>query len=268
VTDLCAFAAENLDPGPAFASLLRWARREGFDERVLEGAAEILRTEIGRNRVKLAAAITPIVKRNAGWKGLFIGQGTMEELLRGVEEELSDVAADRGHALRAFLISSLTRYADTLSGDSADTSGEREKLAKGVKDALRDPGFARGLTEFVADLLSRLGQDLGGERSRFIAGLERLEDGFLAQLGGDKELRARFNSGLAGLLTSLIIRVRLVEALSQYVAGLLKATDPKEFVDRIEDSVWNDLQYIRVNGAVVGGLVGLVLSFLSAFMPA
>jgi uncharacterized membrane-anchored protein YjiN (DUF445 family) len=31
-------------------------------------------------------------------------------------------------------------------------------------------------------------------------------------------------------------------------------------VDRVEGAVWNDLQYIRVNGAVVGGLVGVALA--------
>jgi len=47
----------------------------------------------------------------------------------------------------------------------------------------------------------------------------------------------------------------------------MKSTDEREFVRRVEDAVWNDLQYIRVNGAVVGGLVGLVLSVVGAFLP-
>ena len=268
VADLCSFASENLDPGPAFAGLIRWAHDEGFDDRVISGIADVLRSEIGKNRAYLAAAITPIVKRNAGWKGLFIGKGTMEELLRGIEEELASLSSDRNHELRAFLVKSLTRYADTLAGDIADPAGDRETFAQGVRDALRDPSFTRGLADFVADLLRRLGLDLSGDRSRFIEGLSHLEDGLIDRLGQDALFRERVNEGLGSLLASLITRIRLVDSLSDYMAGLLKATDAREFVDRIEDSVWNDLQYIRVNGAVVGGLVGLILSVLSAFFPA
>ena len=268
VADLCSFVADTLDPAPAFAGFLRWARRESFDERVIAAAAELLRSEIGRNRVRLAAAITPIVKRNAGWRGLFIGRGTMEELLLGVEEELAEISADRSHQLRAFLVASLSRYADTLADAGPDVSGERETFAKGVRDALLDPGFRKGLADFTADILGRLGLDLGSDTGRFIEGLKRVEGGLARRLAADAELRARFNKELGKLASSLIIRGRLVDGLSTYVAGLLKATDPREFVGKVEDAVWNDLQYIRVNGAVVGGLVGLALSFLSAFFPA
>jgi uncharacterized membrane-anchored protein YjiN (DUF445 family) len=268
VSELCVFAADNLDPAPAFSELLKWARREAFDERILEGIVEILRTEMGRNRAKLAAAITPIVKRNAGWKGLFIGRGTMEELIRGIEEELGVIRSDRRHELRLFVIQSIERYAENLAGGGGRETGDREQLREGMRAALLDEGFRAGLAGFVADLLSRLGLDLGSEESRFIGGLDRLEDGLVDQLRKDGALRARFNATLASLITRLIVDGRFVDGLSLYLSGLLKAADSREFVDRIEDSVWNDLQYIRVNGAVVGGLVGLVLAFASAFFPA
>jgi uncharacterized membrane-anchored protein YjiN (DUF445 family) len=43
---------------------------------------------------------------------------------------------------------------------------------------------------------------------------------------------------------------------------LLRQTDARNLADQIETAVRNDLQYIRVNGALVGGLAGLVLEFL------
>ncbi len=267
VGDLCDFAADNLDPGPSFASLLRWARSEGFDERVISVSSDILRQEIGKNRSRLAAAITPMVKKNAGWKGLFIGQGTLEELLKGVEAELSDISADPRHELKAFLMASIARYADTLDGTLPDPGGEARRLGQGFRDVLGDEGFRTGASNFVADILSRLGKDLGSQDSRFIAGLDRIEDGLVAQVVGDPVLRGSINSGLASLVTGLVIKSRIVEGLAGYLAKVLKGTDPQEFVGRIEDSVWNDLQYIRVNGAVVGGLVGIALTVFSALMP-
>jgi uncharacterized membrane-anchored protein YjiN (DUF445 family) len=266
VGELCAFAVEEIDPAPGAADLLRWARHEAFDERVIEGAAEFLRSEMGRNRLRLAAAITPIVKRGAGWKGLFISQGNMEDVLRSIEEELAAVQADRNNELRLFLVSSLEGFAASLA--SREPNADKERFSAGVRDALRDKSFQQGLAAFAADLLSRLGLDLGDEASRFISGLERIEDGLVLQLERDPELRNRFNAGVASLVSSFVARGRFIEGLADYFAKLLRETETKVFIENIEDSVWNDLQYIRVNGSVVGGLVGLVLSILSSFFPA
>ncbi|MDA8426456.1 MAG: DUF445 domain-containing protein [Treponema sp.] len=267
VAKLAEFAAERTDFAAAFAGILRWAREERFDERLVEALADLLRTEIGRNRFKLAASITPIVKRNAGWQGLFIGRGTIEGLLRGVEDELGELRSDRRHELRLFLVSSLERYASQLAGEAPDPSDERGRFSSMVRDALRDPGFLRGLSGSLAGLLGSLGEDLASPDSGFMGGLGRMEDSLAARLGGDAEFRARFNRALAGAVAALIARSRIVDSLTDYITGLLKATDSKEFVGRVEDAVWNDLQYIRVNGAVVGGIVGLLLALLGAIVP-
>ncbi|HTX73341.1 MAG TPA: DUF445 family protein [Rectinemataceae bacterium] len=267
VGQLSEFASERLDAASAFAGLLRWARREEFDERILESIADFARTEIGRNRYKLAATITPIIKRNAGWQGLFIGRGTIEGLLRGVEDELGQLRADRSHELRRFVISTVERYAAQLADEVADPSDERGRFAGMVREALRKEGFVRGLSEWIASLLRTLGQDLTSSESGFLGALDRIEDSLAERLGSDDEFRSRFNASLADLTQGILTRSKLVDSLTDYLIGLLKATDSAVFVDRVEEAVWNDLQYIRVNGAVVGGLVGLVLAFLGALLP-
>jgi uncharacterized membrane-anchored protein YjiN (DUF445 family) len=267
VAKLADFAAQRMDPAASFAGILRWARQERFDERLIESLADLLRTEIGRNRYKLAASITPIVKRNAGWQGLFIGRGTIEGLLRGVEDELGELRSDRRHELRLFVVSSIERYAAQLAGDAPDPTDERGRFSTMVREALHDPGFLRGLSDSLAGLLSSLGEDLARPESGLIDGLGRIEDSFVARLGDDAEFRSRFNATLADIAAALIKRSHIVESLTDYITGLLKATDSKEFVGRVEDAVWNDLQYIRVNGAVVGGIVGLALALIGAIIP-
>jgi uncharacterized membrane-anchored protein YjiN (DUF445 family) len=39
----------------------------------------------------------------------------------------------------------------------------------------------------------------------------------------------------------------------------------KELVEQIEEKVGSDLQYIRLNGAVVGGIVGIIIAVLNYF---
>jgi uncharacterized membrane-anchored protein YjiN (DUF445 family) len=267
VREALLLIGEKMDTAAAFASLLGWVRREGYDNRILEGVTEFLRVQIGMNIARLAGAITPIVKRNAGWQGIFVGQGTIERLLQGVQSELAQVRANPRHELRRFLVETLDGYSARLSGQASDPGGDRDRFRQSVRDFLQSEPFQAGCADFLEDLLRRLGSDLGRSPSGFVATLTRAEQALEVQFRSNPDFRKGFNRGVASLLTGAITKSRLIEGLTGYLATILKSTDEKEFVRRIEEAVWNDLQYIRVNGAVVGALVGLVLAMVSAFLP-
>ena len=264
--ELFTFVGETLDPAAVFASLLRWARREGYDERIVESVAELLRVGIGKNLVRLAATITPILKRNAGWQGIFVGQGTVEKLLHGVQNELAQVRSNRNHELRLLLSGSSPTYASRLAGEAEDPGDERAHFRAAVRRFMADGDFQERTAQLIASLLGRLGTDLDGRESRFFAGLQRAESALAVQLGGNGAFKEGFNRGVSSLISGAIAKSRLIEGVTGYLATLLKSTDERDFVHRVEDAVWNDLQYIRVNGAVVGGLVGVVLALFSALL--
>jgi uncharacterized membrane-anchored protein YjiN (DUF445 family) len=128
---------------------------------------------------------------------------------------------------------------------------------------LADPSTASRAAGLLTSVLNRLRAAVQAEGAGFVQGVQRVEDVFTAQLKSNAEFRGSFNRGAAGLVSSLIARSGLIEGVTGYLAGLLKNTDEREFVSRVEDAVWNDLQYIRVNGAVVGGIVGIILAVIS-----
>jgi len=64
------------------------------------------------------------------------------------------------------------------------------------------------------------------------------------------------------LAAGLWERSGAAEALAGGLRYLLAQTEARTLADRIEEAVRNDLQYIRVNGALVGGLAGLALEAL------
>jgi uncharacterized membrane-anchored protein YjiN (DUF445 family) len=262
------FVARRADAPAALAALLRWARGERFDERAIDLVAEWIRDGIGRNRVKLVKILTPILKQNAGWQGLFMGAGTVERALSGLQSTLTEIKTEKTHEARRFIVSSLVEAADRLGGEAPDPSGDRAKLSAAFRDALADPQFARAAADFVGKLLSLLGEDLASSDGDAVRALERIEDALVARLRSDEKARAAVDSAAASILATVIERGRVVQGLTEYLAGLLRATDDRVFVDRIEDAVWNDLQYIRVNGAVVGGLVGLCLALIKAALAA
>lgn len=280
VDDALSFAADRVDAPAELVAILGWARKERFDQRALEGLAEYARRALSRSRPKLVALLTPIVKRNAGWQGLFIGAGTVERFLSGIQEELADIKADKSNEFRLFILSSISAYASRLAsvaaqggnagggtaggGNAQGGTAERDKLTAAFRGALTSEEFRSGFARFTAQLLSRVGEDLSGSDGRLIPALERGEEALAARLTSDKGPRASFNAMAGSLIASVIERGRVVEGVTEYLAGLLRSTDERNFVKRIEESVWNDLQYIRVNGSVVGGLVGLVIALAKA----
>lgn len=107
------------------------------------------------------------------------------------------------------------------------------RILKGAKD--RDPALA----EDIAKLLDRLGDMLA-------------EEPFVRQM---------MNERLKAAIPSFVSRYR--DGLSGGISKTVAGWDAKQTSDRIELHIGKDLQFIRINGTLVGGLVGLLIYMLS-----
>jgi uncharacterized membrane-anchored protein YjiN (DUF445 family) len=261
---LLDFLAQKIDAPKTAAALLRWARNERYDETLLDSIAESLREGIGRNRVKLVRILTPILKENAGWQGLFMGAGTVERVLAGVQNALTEIKNDKTNEARRFILQAVTEAAARLAGEAPDPANDRAKLKAAFTAVLADEGLRDALGRLFGKLLASLGEDLLSADSIAADAMDRIERVLISRIRDDRALHAELNALVASILGAVIEQGRIVEGLTEYLAGLLRSTDERMFVRRVEDAVWNDLQYIRVNGAVVGGLVGLFIALVKA----
>jgi uncharacterized membrane-anchored protein YjiN (DUF445 family) len=80
----------------------------------------------------------------------------------------------------------------------------------------------------------------------------------------DEAARAPLNRWLRGVI------VRVAETQREEIGRLISDTvarwDSKTFTERIESYVGDDLQYVRINGTLIGGLVGLLIHAASRAM--
>lgn len=90
---------------------------------------------------------------------------------------------------------------------------------------------------------------LGGFEEFLAAAAERLQ--------GDEEFRGRLNGWLAARVGALTERHK--HEVAAFVAAQVKSWDARQAVRAIELAIGKDLQYIRVNGTLVGGLIGLAI---------
>ena len=76
----------------------------------------------------------------------------------------------------------------------------------------------------------------------------------------DQALQRKLNQWLQGALETLMLAHR--HQISLLIADVVKSWHAREVSKKIDLEIGKDLQYIRLNGTLVGGCVGLLLHLL------
>ena len=171
---------------------------------------------------------------------------------------IADIRADPDHRARGALDSLLRQLADDLL-TNPDTQARAERLKTRL---LEHPQFlASGMALFDAlkkALLDSLADDQGPLRERATAELQA----FGARLGADAALRTRIDTWAAD---AAVFGVRRYGGeLTAVISHTIARWDGREAASRIELQVGRDLQFIRINGTIVGGLVGVIIHAISS----
>ena len=187
------------------------------------------------------------------WLPEAVQHRVFEHLVDRTVGALDAIARDPAHPARAQLRASLVGLADRLDDDDA--------LGARLRDLQRavalDPRVDEMVTSLVTGVVDGLRADARTPGSRLEQRLvEAVTDG-AARVRDDPELQARIEDSIEGLVDRAMARFgNDVDAL---VTGTISRWDAERTADQLELLLGPDLQYIRINGAVVGGLAGLVL---------
>ena len=107
-------------------------------------------------------------------------------------------------------------------------------------------------------------QDVGREDSLWRKQLEKLVDHMLSQAAAYPEFMRRLDVRLSLMVRDFVQGYK--DRAARFVADKVKSWDSEQMVDKLELSVGRDLQFIRINGTLVGGLVGLVIYLVSQWL--
>jgi uncharacterized membrane-anchored protein YjiN (DUF445 family) len=213
---------------------------------ILRRVAESLETNRDTLRQRLGA-------ESPWWVPDTIDDRVFERLFGGVRRLIDDVADDAGHELREHFDERMQQLALDLAS-SPDVQGRAEVLKE---DLLAHPSLREWSGPVWADLkealLARAADPSSELRQRIEAGLatfgERLRD--------DDSLQRKVDGWIVSAAGGMVEQSR--EEVGELIASTVARWDPDESSRRIELQVGRDLQFIRINGTVVGGLAGLVI---------
>jgi len=163
------------------------------------------------------------------------------------------VRADPGHPARQAIDDYLGRLAQNLQHDEAT----RERLEQAKSTLFDSPGIRR----LAAEAWGAAKQGLLRELEKPDSALRgRIRDALVeigARLEDEESLRTRVDTWVTDAAVFLVDRYR--HDIASLITDTVERWDPQETTEKIELMVGRDLQYIRLNGTVVGALAGLAI---------
>lgn len=178
-------------------------------------------------------------------------------ITHAVDTLLKAIAEDPRHELREALDSAVARLIEQLKSDP-----EWARRGEQVRGYLQDDAL---LGQYVGqlwnDLRRRLREDLADENSQLARRVAGMGQWLGMSLAGDAALRVRLNVRLE--LWAATFAPDVAQSVAQHIHATVQRWDAAETARLVELHIGPDLQYIRINGTVVGGLIGLVLFGIS-----
>jgi uncharacterized membrane-anchored protein YjiN (DUF445 family) len=186
----------------------------------------------------------------------YVNDLIFEKVYVSLQEFVADIAGDPDHEIRQLLDGKVVDWIGRLK-----TSPELAERGNELKSTLLDHPEFKAWTDGVwTSLKDHLAAAAGQPESDLRKRLEQVVLSTGRRLVEDEETRRGVDSWIGNLAR------HLAERSGPEVATLISTTverwDADETSQRLELQVGRDLQFIRINGTIVGGLVGLVLHTL------
>ncbi len=240
-----------LDVAPILGQALEAAIDRDRHVPILDGAVDW----VGRTLVANEDMIRQMISQRAGsvlrWTGL--DETLANKILDGLYRLIEEVAADPDHPLRDKAEEGLADLARRLREDPE----LRHKVNGFKNEIIASPAVAQWLDGLWGQARAAL---LKGARDPDAAMAGRLGEA-LRQLGYtlQTEPRLAHTINLFARRATVGIAAAYGDGIVRLVSDTVRGWDALTVTSRLEQAVGRDLQYIRVNGTLVGGLVGLAI---------
>lgn len=234
---------------PLLGELLAILKSGGQHHHVFDHVIELAAAALERNRPYIRQKIHESSPR---WLPKSIDERFFERLLEELHNILEEMQ-EEGSEWRQRFESAVESFIDKLK-----TSPEYEaRIAGALRQTFAHEDFRGYVTQVWQDIRVRLERDARAGDSHTVARLEQALQALARALEQDRAVRVKLNRWLRGVATEAIVDRH--RQIAQLVERVIRGWDADTVAHKIELYVGKDLQYIRINGTLVGGMVGLLL---------
>ena len=244
---------QSIDLAPLAAGTLRAfvreGRHQGLLDDILRGVHESLTKPetMAMIRAKIRDELPTLLKLYRTDKFL------MNKIVASATAFFEDVRSDPKHPFRGEFDRMVLSFVDRLGSDRSYA----DRIAGLKRDLLARPELGDLARNIWSNARSFIERSASGETQVLQHHLARMFVEAGEALAADPELRAEINQGLVAVLRSFIADQK--SGVSSFISDQVKAWDMGQLISLIEINIGKDLQYIRFNGSLIGGLAGLAL---------
>ncbi len=239
--------------GRALDVMTESGRHHELFETALRGVNNLMADQRDTFRQRLAT-------ESPWWVPESIDDRIFDKIFVGVQAFLADVLADSNHELRRYVDDRLRSLVDDLK-----TSPEMALRAEELKEEFLDHPAVRTWTASLwTDLKALIVAQADDSDSDMHARIAQTLQRSAGSVHADPALQAKVDDWATGAVTYVVQQYR--HEVGNLISSTVRTWDPQDTSDRIELQIGRDLQFIRINGTLVGGLVGLVIYTVSRFL--
>ena len=245
---------QNIEASPLAARLLGALTDSNKHQDLLTESIRIASRFLAENR----HALRDRIKKESPWfvPGA-IDNKVVGTIISKIEQLLLEIEQNPDHEMRDAFTRSVETFVNRL-----ETSPELRERGEMIKrDLLDSPATRRVVNNLWRDVKDKLLMDLADEQSKVGAHIESAVQKIGQRILGDEQLQRDINQQVRTSAIKLILERR--QEISELIVETIRTWDGKTMAERVELHVGRDLQFIRINGTIVGGLVGLLIYLLS-----
>ncbi|EWC58510.1 putative membrane protein [Actinokineospora spheciospongiae] len=247
----------NVPWGPPLGKLLQRVFDDGTHHRLVDLICDQAYEWVSRNHDQVMRVVS---NRAPSWSPKFVDALVADRVYEEVLTFAWNVKTDVNHPMRAAVDKFLHEFAGNLQTDPKIM--ERAELVKhqvlehpAVKDII-----GRAWTTAKRMLLDAAEDPSSELRTRVRTALTTLGD----RLANDTDLRTKADGWVEGAAAYVVLNYR--DEITTLITDTVHRWDAEETSQKIELQVGRDLQFIRINGTVVGALAGLLIYTVAQFI--
>ncbi|OHT43273.1 DUF445 domain-containing protein [Flavobacterium tructae] len=241
---------EAINFGDWVALALEPLQKGNVKEELLTNVLNVMSTELANNKDlirKKVKASTPFLSFGLADKSI------TEGVFNGLADFLNE-AKHPGSAIRIKIDEYVYNFLDKVK-HSEEMREKINTVILGFAGKKEVQDYVNGIWDEIKRSISA---DLEkGEESSIKKNISGLIEGFGNGLKEDTVMIDKINNFIKNDLLSMLLNNKKV--IGDLISSTVKSWDGKEVSEKLELEIGKDLQYIRINGTLVGGLIGLVI---------
>src|SRR5947208_355390 len=237
---------------------LALALADNRQEELLNAAVRLAADAVRNNRELIRERVR---EETPWWVPPVLDDKIYQKIIAAVERLLHDMVSDPNHPLRGSFDKAIRDFIDRLQ-HSPEVIARAEALKEEWLMGAASDDMSRRLWEGIREAIANYGRGGGndGKPSPLDSGLSE----FGIALLSNPTLLVEIDDLLIDLTATVVEKYR--HEIGDLIAQTVASWDPAATSRRFELAVGRDLQFVRINGTLVGGLVGLLIYTIIRFL--